>query len=83
MKYYIYIENRMVAEVSGMDFSYEVYAKASELAEMLGECAHLVSGETGEIIASSDDYNDYDGDYEPDYNECGFDPYAGCYTFDC
>ena len=83
MKYYIYIENRMVAEVSGMDFSYEVYAKASELAEMLGECAHLVSGETGEIIASSDDFDDYDRDYEPDYSECGFDPYAGCYTYDC
>ena len=24
-----------------------------------------------------------DDDYEPDYDECGFDPYEGCYTFDC
>ena len=83
MNYYIYIENRMVAEVSGADFAYEVYTKASELAEMIGEIAHLVSGETGEIIASSDDYDDYDTDYEPDYDECGFDPYEGCYTWDC
>lgn len=80
MKYYIYIENRMVAEVSGTEFAYEVYAKASELAEMLGECAHLVSGETGEILESSDEF---DEEYEPDYDECGFDPYAGCYTYDC
>lgn len=28
---------------------------------------------------NSDDYDDYDGDYD----ECGFDPYAGCYTYDC
>lgn len=83
MKFMIYIENRMIGEVSGMDFAYEVYTKAAELGEMIGDTAHLVSGETGEIIASSDDYDDYDRDYEPDYDECGFDPYAGCYTWDC
>ena len=22
-------------------------------------------------------------DYEPDYDECGFDPYMGGYTYDC
>ena len=22
-------------------------------------------------------------DYEPDYDECGFDPYMGCYSYDC
>ena len=30
-----------------------------------------------------DDFDDYDRDYEPDINECGFDPYEGCYTYDC
>ena len=24
-----------------------------------------------------------DEDYEPDVDECGFDPYEGCYTYDC
>lgn len=24
-----------------------------------------------------------DEDYEPDYDECGFNPYMGCYDFDC
>lgn len=56
MKFIIYIENRMIAEVSGMDFAYEVYAKAVMLAEMIGEIASLVDGNTGEIIISSDDY---------------------------
>lgn len=83
MKYYIYIENRMVAEVEGNEFAWEVYHKTCELAEMLGQIANLVDGETGEVIESSDDWDDYDENYEPDYDECGFDPYAGCYTYDC
>ena len=83
MKYYIYIENRMVAEVEGNEFAWEVYRKTCELAEMLGQIANLVDGETGEVIESSDDWDDYDEDYEPDYDECGFDPYASCYTYDC
>lgn len=82
MKYYIYIENRMVAEVEGNEFAWEAYRKTSELADMLGEIAHLVDGETGEVLESSDDWDDYDEDYEPDL-EMGFDPYEGCYTYDC
>ena len=30
----------------------------------------------------TDDEDDFD-DYEPDVDECGFDPYEGCYTYDC
>ena len=26
---------------------------------------------------------DDEDDYEPDADECGFDPYEGCYTYDC
>ena len=29
------------------------------------------------------EYEDDFDDYEPDADECGFDPYAGCYTGDC
>lgn len=60
MKFMIYIENRMIGEVSGIDFAYEVYEKAAGLGEMIGDTVHLVDGETGEIIASSDDWNTYD-----------------------
>ena len=82
MKYYIYIENRMVAEVEGAEAAWEVYRKTCELADLLGEIANLVDSETGEVIESSDDWDDYDKDYEPDL-EMGFDPYEGCYTYDC
>jgi hypothetical protein len=30
-----------------------------------------------------DGFEDYNRDYEPDVDECGFDPYEGCYTYDC
>ena len=83
MKYYIYIENRMVAEIENSEVAWEVYRKTCELADLLGEIANLVDGETGEVIESSDDWDDYDEDYEPDLDECGFDPYEGCYTYDC
>lgn len=83
MNYYIYLDNQMIAEVSGSEACYVCYEAAKSIAEMTGRVAHIVSGETGEILESSDDWDDYDRDYEPDYDECGFDPYEGCYTFDC
>lgn len=81
MKYYIYIENRMVVEVEGCEAAYAAYTKATELADMVGETAHLVDGETGEIIASSDEF--WDEELSDANLECGFDPYVGCYTDDC
>lgn len=82
MKYRIYIENRMALKVEGCEAAWEVYRKSCELADLLGEIAHLVDGETGEVIASSDDWDDCDDGYEPDL-EMGFDPYMGCYSDDC
>ena len=35
MKYYIYIENRMVVEVEGSEAAYAAYLKATELASWL------------------------------------------------
>ena len=82
MKFYIYIENRMVAEVEGYEFAWEVYRKAYELADLLGEVANLVDGETGEIIESSDEDHDYDEPADID-SDMGFDPYMGCFSDDC
>lgn len=48
----------------------------TELAEQLWEV--LTDAEEYE-----DDSDDYDRDYEPDVDETGFDPYEGCYTYDC
>lgn len=83
MKFYIYITNKEIAEVEGIDYAYEVYRKTSELADLLGLVAHLVDGETGEVLESSDDEDEGESDYEPDADEVGFDPYEGCYTYDC
>ena len=82
MKFYIYIENRMVAEVEGYEFAWEVYRKAYELADLLGEVASLVDGETGEVIESSDEDYDYDEPADID-SDMGFDPYMGCFSDDC
>ena len=82
MKFYIYIENRMVAEVEGYEFAWEVYRKAYELADLLGEVANLVDGETGEVIESSDEDYDYDEPADID-SDMGFDPYMGCFSDDC
>ena len=36
-----------------------------------------------DLLAESDDFG-YDEYNEPDFDlECGFDPYEGCYTWDC
>ncbi len=82
MKFYIYIENRMVAEVEGYEFAWEVYRKAYELADLLCEVATLVDGETGEVIESSDADYDYDEPADID-SDMGFDPYMGCFSDDC
>ena len=82
MKFYIYIENRMVAEVEGYEFAWEVYRKAYEVADLLGEVANLVDGETGEVIESSDEDYDYDEPADID-SDMGFDPYMGCFSDDC
>ena len=82
MKFYIYIENRMVAEVEGYEFAWEVYHKTCELADLLCEVANLVDGETGEVIESSDEDYDYDEPADID-SDMGFDPYMGCFSDDC
>lgn len=82
MKYFIYIENRMVAEVEGDEFAWEVYNKTCKVADLLGEVANLVDGETGEVIESSDEDYDYDEPADID-SDMGFDPYMGCFSDDC
>ena len=82
MKFYIYIENRMVAEVEGYEFAWEAYRKTCELADLLCETANLVDGETGEVIESSDEDYDYDEPADID-SDMGFDPYMGCFSDDC
>lgn len=85
MKFYVYLSNKVIAEVEGVEAGYEAYRHAEAIADMVGECASLVDGETGEILADNWDEDEESDPLEPfdDYCECGFDPYGGCYTFDC
>lgn len=77
--YSIYLRNEWVATVDGMDYAGEVWVKAKELAELLGVFAFMVWDETGELIASTGEEEE-PADIDDD---CGFDPYEGCYTYDC
>lgn len=47
--------------------------------------AYLVDANTGEIVATIERENEdfIDDYYEPAYDECGYNPYMGCYDFDC
>lgn len=80
--YTIYLRNEWVATIDGMDYAYEVWAKTKELAELLGVYASMVWDETGEVIADTGDEEDYEEPTDID-DDCGFDPYEGCYTYDC
>lgn len=87
--YIIYLENNVVAIVTGTECAYAVYRKTAEIAEMLGQSARLVWNASGEVVASTDDEDDEDEGHlsEEDLDEAvlemGFDPYEGGYTWDC
>jgi len=82
--YTIYLRNEWVATIDGMDYAYEVWAKTKELAELLGVYASMVWDETGEVIADCEEPESYECDEPADIDDdFGFDPYEGCYTYDC
>jgi hypothetical protein len=85
--YKIFLNTRPIATIEGTECAYSAYRKACEFAEIVGKTASLVWAETGEVIESSDDDDEYVNDDwdddEPDADETGFDPYEGCYTWDC
>lgn len=51
--------------------------------------AYLCDAETGEVVATitrdNEDFIEEENwyDYRDDYDECGYNPYMGCYDFDC
>jgi hypothetical protein len=45
--------------------------------------ASICDNNTGEVIATILRDEEETEDYEPDYDECGYNPYMGCYDFDC
>ena len=45
--------------------------------------AQIIYHHGTESLYYNDDWNDDEDFDEPDYDECGFNPYAGCYNWDC
>ena len=48
----------------------------------INECA-ICDAKTGEVVATITREDDTDEDYFDDFDECGFNPYMGCYDYDC
>lgn len=80
-KYYI-----VIRQVMGKNYyadAFNAYMPAFELAGTLdgGHVAYLLEDdEEPDPEYVSDDWDDEPSD---DWDELGFDPYEGCYTFDC
>lgn len=55
--YIVYLGGLQIAEISGTEYAYEVYAKTLELAELINESVDLIDAETGEIIAYNESEN--------------------------
>lgn len=82
--YTIYLGATPIATTDGTEYTYAVWRKTVELAELVGSSASLVWDDTGEVVEEFDPNEDEDFDeFVDDVDECGFDPYEGCYTYDC
>jgi len=90
--YTIYLGATPIATTDGTEYTYVVWRKTVELADLIGSSACLVWDDTGEVVEEYDpeqleytepnEDDDFDG-FIDDTDESGFDPYMGCYTGDC
>lgn len=87
--YSIFIGDRYIATTEAGDATFACFEAAKTIAEYTKQIATLVDNTNGIIIAYSND-NDDDDDLDLDEEwgddgnlEAGFDPYEGCYAYDC
>lgn len=90
--YTIYLGATPIATTDGTDYTYAVWRRTIELAELIGTTASLVWDDTREVVEEYDpdqleftepDENEDFNEFPDDVEESGFDPYEGCYTYDC
>ena len=82
--YIIYINGNILGYINGYGAAWDAYRNAVALCELTNAGCDLVDAETGEVIESFGyDAEEPEDTDEPYALECGFDPYVGCYTFDC
>lgn len=74
-------------EVRGTEAAYAAYRAACDFIDALGATddsyVDLWWTETGEVIESYPEWDGDEGDADDADLEVGFDPYEGCYTWDC
>lgn len=86
--YTIYLGATPIATTDGTEYTYAVWRKTKELAELIDTSASLVWDETAEEVESYEpDQLEFveveEEDFDEDDLEDGFNPYLGCYDFDC
>ena len=80
--FWIYINGNVIGEIHGYEAAWDAYHKAVALCESVDAGCDIVNAETGEVIESFSYCSD-DDDVLEDIDDMGFDPYEGCYTYDC
>lgn len=79
--YTVYLGATPIAGGFGADAAYDCFDAAKTIAAYTDRTASLVWDETGEEVAYFDpNEDDEPADIDSDF---GFDPYEGCYTYDC
>ena len=81
--YTLILNSKVVAEVFGTEYAYEAWDKLEELARFLCVPAYLVSNDDSEVVAEYDPEDDGVDEPADIDDDCGFDPYEGCFTWDC
>ena len=86
--YTIYLGATPIATTDGTEYAYAVWRKTKELAELIDTTASLVWDDTAEEVESYEpDQLEFVEEEDEDFDECdledGFNPYLGCYDFDC
>lgn len=76
------MRNQMLTDIIrtwGMEHEYTI-----EFAEAMETATDVEIMELYEDIIDRPIFDENEAEYiEPDYDEFGYDPYAGCYDFDC
>jgi len=86
MMYYVKVVGNGESVVELFDTQREMHEAFEKACDLIEEGTYS-NGECGEY--EDNEYTAFDWvdasdfDYEEDVDECGFDPYEGCYTYDC
>ena len=81
--YTLILNGKTIAEVSGTEYAYDAWTKLEELACLLRVPASLVANDDSEVVAEYDPEEEGDDEPADIDDDCGFDPYEGCHTWDC